>query len=163
MKYIIVLIILSLLLAGCSHKPTYLETLEQWQAERDNTAYQELLAQYNQVNTELAEAKAQSNKLEGINSQLTIENQTLRQKYGELENKASQSAPKSEIMQLSQAMYQQSLKYNELENKYTTLMNMWKKLESNYSRLAATLKVAINTGNFTDNQTLEYLDVIVSP
>lgn len=153
------LLLSCLLLAGCS-QDGYMDTLENWRDEQAATAYENLQGQYNEVSSELVEVKGKYLQAEAINEQLNSDIKALQKKNTYLEYQLSIAPSPADFTGHIKALQELATANNELRDKFIDLMDLWKGLKVDYKELAEAFKEAVATGNFTDNQTRDYLDII---
>ncbi len=156
----IILSLSFLLLLGCSPESSYTDTLETWRDEESAMAYKELQNQYNQVVSELAGTKGKYLQNEAVNSQLKGEMEALQVQCSYLEYQLTLVPDPIDVTGYIKALQELANANNELREKFIDLMDLWEGMKFDYKELAEAFIEAVSTGNFTDNQTRDYINLI---
>ena len=157
---LILLLLTCLLLAGCSQEDSYAEILENWQKEKDTADYQELQEHYSQVSANLTEVNGKYLQAEAVNEQQGKSINVLQEKCAYLENQLLLVPEPVDITVYTNVMQEMAKSRDELDTKFIALMDLWVALKMDYKELAVNFREAVGTGNFSDNQTMEYLEII---
>lgn len=157
----VILIVLLIFLSACAKPQSdYTQQLKEWQEQQDNAKITALQKQVADLNSQLDTVKKQYSQSEADRKNLQGQVDNLNYQNSQLQSQIAELPGKDEITNLLNALNEQGKQYSQVSEKYITLTSMWQTLKGRYLELASVLRQAIASGNFTDNQSREWLDII---
>jgi len=165
MKKLILILCSCLVLAGCSDKKSaYIETLEIWRDKQNAIAYAELQKQYIQVSANLTAQLNQSrSEVLGLQATTKSNRREIDSLKSQIDNLPTIDEMKREKQLLGDALTKEanaSKLYEIKQRDFEAVVNDYLTMRDKLGVVVATYKEIVLTGNFTDNQTMEYLEII---